>query len=318
MKISFIIPVFNAAKYLHRCIDSLLAQTNPNWEALFTDDGSTDGSFELLQRIANKDNRIRVFQINHEGSSGARNKGLDNASGDLIGFIDADDYIHKQLVELSISHFESHIDCDMMSFGYKVVNPEDRYSLPSLPENRTYERVLDSISSALRPWNATAHSVWRMIVRRNALGDLRFYPGIKHQDLLFTYQLWGRISWVAKYPYQLYGYVQTPGSVIRSQYSIDKINANETIIRELTCFYRGNEQVLRLLRTRLFPRMIANVWKQAERCGRKDIVDASRTMAIRLYRERLVRLSGFSIKRRIKYLLLLLKDRCLSGGCAKS
>lgn len=91
--ISIIIPVYNAENFLHRCIDSILAQTNLDWELLLIDDGSSDGSGAICDEYAKQDVRIRVIHKENGGVSSARNLGLDKAHGQWITFIDADDYV---------------------------------------------------------------------------------------------------------------------------------------------------------------------------------------------------------------------------------
>ena len=92
-KISVIVPVYNAEKYLHRCIDSILSQTFTDFELLLIDDGSKDGSGAICDEYAAKDNRVRVFHKENGGVSSARNLGLDNACGEWVTFVDADDYV---------------------------------------------------------------------------------------------------------------------------------------------------------------------------------------------------------------------------------
>lgn len=91
--ISIILPIYNAEQYLHRCIDSILAQSYTDFELLLVDDGSTDGSDAICDEYAVKDNRVRVFHKANGGVSSARNLGLDNAQGEYITFCDADDYV---------------------------------------------------------------------------------------------------------------------------------------------------------------------------------------------------------------------------------
>lgn len=83
-KISVIVPVYNTEKYLHRCVDSILAQTFTDFELLLIDDGSTDSSGAICDEYAQKDSRVRVFHKENGGASSARNLGLDNATGEWI------------------------------------------------------------------------------------------------------------------------------------------------------------------------------------------------------------------------------------------
>ena len=91
--ISVIIPVYNVAEYLPQCLDSVVSQTYRNLEIITVDDGSTDGSGTICDQYAEKDSRFRVIHKANGGVSSARNEGLKTAVGDLIGFVDADDWI---------------------------------------------------------------------------------------------------------------------------------------------------------------------------------------------------------------------------------
>lgn len=95
MKISVIVPVYNAEKYISRCVDSILKQIYSDWELLLVDDGSKDGSLAILNDYAKKDCRIKVFHQENAGAGAARNVGLDNAIGEYIVFIDSDDFVES-------------------------------------------------------------------------------------------------------------------------------------------------------------------------------------------------------------------------------
>ena len=100
-KVSFIVPVYNAGKYLHRCIDSLMQQSFTDFEVLLVDDGSSDDSGKICNDYAAKDERVKVFRKVNGGVSSARNLGLDNASGEYISFVDADDYLETNAMSES-------------------------------------------------------------------------------------------------------------------------------------------------------------------------------------------------------------------------
>ena len=102
IKISVIIPVYNASKYLRQCINSVLGQTLKNIEVICIDDGSIDNSLEILKEYQIKDNRIIVCTQENSGAAVARNKGLDIAKGDYIAFMDPDDYYPDRDVLFSI------------------------------------------------------------------------------------------------------------------------------------------------------------------------------------------------------------------------
>ena len=100
MLISLIVPVFNASRYLRACLDSIREQTHAEWECICVDDGSSDGSGEILDEYANNDRRFRVISLKENGGvSAARNLGLDCACGEYVGFVDSDDLIDSHWLE---------------------------------------------------------------------------------------------------------------------------------------------------------------------------------------------------------------------------
>ena len=113
-KISVIVPVYNVEAYLEMCVESILKQTYTNLEILLVNDGSTDNSGELCDQLAQRDQRIRVIHKENGGLSDARNRGIEEASSDLIGFIDSDDYIDEDMYEtLYRQMLESNADLSM-------------------------------------------------------------------------------------------------------------------------------------------------------------------------------------------------------------
>lgn len=106
--VSIIIPIYNIAEYLPRCLDSVLSQTLKNIEVLLIDDGSTDGSERICDEYAERDNRVKVFHLENGGVSRARNFGISAATGDYIGFVDADDWIEADMFSSLVSSADTH------------------------------------------------------------------------------------------------------------------------------------------------------------------------------------------------------------------
>ena len=104
--ISVIIPVYNAERYVGKCIESVQAQTYMDWQMILVDDGSMDKSLEVCQRYANQENRISVIHQENAGPGIARNTGIAKATGDYVVFIDSDDYIEKDYFSLLSKHEE--------------------------------------------------------------------------------------------------------------------------------------------------------------------------------------------------------------------
>ena len=120
-KVSIIVPVYNVEAYLHRCIDSILAQTFTDWELLLIDDGSPDRSGEICDEYALKDKRIRVFHKKNGGVSSARNFGLNNACGDWTTFVDSDDFLDRTSLSKMLD-LTNHYDSDLFCFKVRISN----------------------------------------------------------------------------------------------------------------------------------------------------------------------------------------------------
>ena len=118
-EISIIVPVYQVEKYIRQCIDSILAQTFTDFELILVDDGSKDNSGKICDEYAEKDKRIRVIHKENGGLSDARNKGLDNASGNYFMFVDGDDYIAPNMAEcLYKKIFEAKADIAVCNYRY--------------------------------------------------------------------------------------------------------------------------------------------------------------------------------------------------------
>ena len=96
--ISFVIPIYNASPTLHRCLDSLLSQTESDWEAICVNNGSTDVSLSILNEYAAKDKRFKIITQENQGSGVARNCGIDVAQGKYLAFLDADDWLALDMI----------------------------------------------------------------------------------------------------------------------------------------------------------------------------------------------------------------------------
>ena len=118
--VSFIVPVYNAARTLQTCINSIQQQTYPFFEIILINDGSTDGSGELCDAYATEDFRIRTFHQRNSGPAAARNKGIHHAIGTYIQFVDADDVIDPQMTKTLLSHMTEEIDLVICGYATTV------------------------------------------------------------------------------------------------------------------------------------------------------------------------------------------------------
>ena len=183
--ISVIVPVYNAEKYLHRCLDSILAQTYKDFELLLIDDGSTDASGRICDEYAQRDPRIRVFHKANGGVSSARNVGLDNAQGEWVTFCDADDWVESCFSEIDVKRYGEDIVCFPYAVGHQG-NDKRTFGC----EETSYSNAKDFYASRL---HTLFRSPWAKLFRRGCIGDLRYDTGIKvGEDLAFNLQFLSR------------------------------------------------------------------------------------------------------------------------------
>ena len=168
-QISVIVPVYKVEAYLHRCVDSILAQTFQDFEVLLVDDGSPDRSGEICDEYAKKDKRVRVFHKENGGVSSARNLGIENAKGIWIMFVDADDWLSADLVSYCSLFFPK---ADMIRFSYVSIFSEDEKE-QSVYHLKNFQSKDELVSLIIE--QKTYVAVWGGIYKRELFStDLRF------------------------------------------------------------------------------------------------------------------------------------------------
>lgn len=232
VKVSVIIPVYNASQYLERCIDSLLKQTLTSCEFIFINDGSTDSSLSILEHYLEKDVRVKLVSQENKGVSAARNAGLKIASGDYIGFVDADDFIEKDYFEKLYSASKG--DLDVVVCHYSSV--QDGYSITSKHPFQT-DIVLDEtyIKKEIIPFfisNESINSSCTKLYKRKVIDEfsIQFPIGVAlGEDGLFNSNFFSKSKKVCFINYIGYHYVEVLNSATRK---FDFTKYFERIIQE--------------------------------------------------------------------------------------
>lgn len=182
--ISVIVPIYNAEKYLYRCIKRILTQDYTELELLLIDDGSTDNSGTICDEYAIKDNRIRVFHKENGGVSSARNWGLDNAIGEYIMFVDSDDYMLPGMLEVMLSTLESK-KADLVVCG--TTETGGGYWTPIADVDYLINQLKENFVSLLH--TELLSPPWNKIYKKEIIGSNRFCEDISFgEDLLFNIQ----------------------------------------------------------------------------------------------------------------------------------
>lgn len=222
MKVSVIVPVYNAERYLDRCVASILDQTCPDLELILINDGSRDSSGAICDKWAGADPRVKVVHQENRGVSAARNAGLDMASGDYIAFVDADDEIAPETCETALRYMDDH---DMVMWDAVTVWGDDRREPDTIP------LLEDNCVVTGRDWTPEllgimAGAVWRCLYRASCIGDLRFACGLKFsEDRLFNLYAMGRVKSLCYLKRPLYYRLMHAESAVH-RYHKDHFEAN--------------------------------------------------------------------------------------------
>lgn len=225
-KISVIIPVYNVEPYLRECLDSVVNQTLRDIEIICVNDGSTDNSGAILAEYAALDGRITVITQENRGLSAARNVGMDAATGKYIYFIDSDDYIDLDALEVLYDRAEE-LKLDVLCYDFTNFC-DGIEGEPWQLVRREYGGVQrgTALLKQMRDENAYAISVWAMLFRHNYLKKIgmRFREGMIYEDITFTaFALLSaeRASHIGR---KLYHYRMRPNSIITTALSVKNIH----------------------------------------------------------------------------------------------
>lgn len=235
--ISVIIPVYNTKQYLQSCLDSILAQTYTDLEILFIDDGSADGSAELLDAFAEQDSRIRVIHQENGGVCAARNRGIEEARGDYLSFIDSDDTLEPDLYE-TLMHLIREHGVDIAHCSYNrvtggVVKPIGNSGMLHLHDG-------DQALKCLLTGKLFVGSCWTKLYARRLFEVVRFPAGIRtSEDMLVNFRLFRQVEKSAFLDVCKYNYLTSDtSSCIRTpqrKRAEDLLTVNQKMLEENDC-----------------------------------------------------------------------------------
>ncbi len=227
--LSIIVPVYNAEKYLDRCITSLLNQSYTNFEVLLINDSSTDNSAMICQRYVQKDSRIRLLNKKNEGAGFARNYGIMHAHGDIIGFCDADDYQSPDMYEKMISLMVEN-DYDLVYCGNtnekkipKITGQVEAF----VDEISIFRLMLGEVGTPPNIKEDTYYgsSVWRGIYKKKIIDEnkIKFLSERKigSEDLLFNLKFLSKCKSAAYLNDELYMHCDNDDSMTHSKEHFD-------------------------------------------------------------------------------------------------
>lgn len=244
IKVSIIIPMYNSENYIDKCIQSVINQTLNNIEILLVDDGSKDKTLEICNKYSSVDRRIKIIKQENNGVSYARNIGLDFAIGEYITFVDSDDFIENDMLE--ILYYEAvKNNCDIIMSGFNIINGSGiNYTMECDSKIYNKQEVFKLFYFDKKPFSP--NYAWGKLIKRSIFNNIRFREDIfLMEDTLFSIQLFmkcsNNIMYINKY---LYNYVQREGSESKrfSKKRITSFYALEELINIAKCINEEYER----------------------------------------------------------------------------
>ena len=223
MKLSIIVPVYGVAKYLPKCVDSLLAQDISDYEIILVDDGSTDECPQICDQYAEQYSNIKVIHQANAGLSAARNTGIAAATGDYIMFVDSDDYLQPNVLGALMEQVRRD-SLDVLRFRYQNVRESGDAFAPykAMTNYNDYSSTPTDGLAFLNERMGTQCYVVQFLVRREIVLQERFTPGIYFEDTDWTPRMLLRTKRVASSDLVVYNYLWREGSITLSQKDIAK------------------------------------------------------------------------------------------------
>lgn len=213
--ISVIVPVYNAEKYLRKCVDSIVDQTYRKLEIILVDDGSQDNSGMICDEYAQRDERVKVIHKENGGPASARNEGIKAATGDYVAFVDSDDWLDVNLYTDCILRME--YGTDVLLFGLKNVDIDGSNEVVIRPE---MSEINISDSDKQKLFYVTKNSLlgypWNKLLKRTIIGRTRFLDVGIREDLCFTFEIINKIKCIQCADVYGYNYVRRESSILHS------------------------------------------------------------------------------------------------------
>lgn len=239
-KVSVIMPVYNTEQYVEEAIRSIMQQTLSEIEIIIVDDGSTDNSLEVINKLKNIDNRINIYSQENKGQAEARNNGLSYAKGTYIYFMDSDDVLHTDALETCYNKCLTE-DLDFTFFDAEIFSDNNL----SLPISYIRKGIIDTaIESGIQSLNYQIDKrvyrvpVWLYFIKKEYLkqSDLNFRAGLKHEDQIFTAKLFVSAKRVAYIPEVFFFRRLRPESIMTGRYTISNVKDYFTVADDLQSF----------------------------------------------------------------------------------
>ena len=244
--VSIIVPIYNVENYLDDCLRSLVMQSYPNIEIILVDDGSTDNCGRICDEYFLKDRRIRVIHKKNGGLSDARNHGMAVATGSYITFIDSDDYIHEQYIEVLLTIakdkeadivvgdfklFQNAEQCHDKNIGEKEFSRVQILSDKHLYDNDFIKQETTSLTVA-----------WGKLYKKELWEGIQYPVGKIHEDTFTTYKLMERAGKVVYFKEPIYYWRENKNSITRGKFTTKHLLGLDAFQEQLEYFHKVGKQ----------------------------------------------------------------------------
>lgn len=256
-KISVIVPMYNVENYIDKCIQSIINQTLKDIEIILVDDGSIDKTVEISNKYAENDKRIKVIKQKNKGVSSARNYGVSIAEGDFITFVDSDDFIEIDMLEV-LYNAAIYNKCDVILSGIKIVKDSNiEYEFTTDSKIYTKQEVFKLFYFDKKPFSP--NYAWGKLIKRSVCNKIKFREDIfLMEDALFSMELFincsNNIMFLKKY---LYNYVQRDGS--ESKHFSKKRITSFYALEELLNFAKGIDKKYEKSFLKVYSKLILSI-----------------------------------------------------------
>lgn len=277
-EISVIVPVYNTGCYLKKCVESILSQTYGDFELWLVDDGSTDESPALCDEFAARDPRVRVIHQKNQGQSVARNNAISQMQGKWVMFVDSDDWIHPQSLEI-LHRLALEENVKISIAGYENTPGEDPVVTEEMlkPEIRTPKDfyMADFVTATLPVMK---------LIHRDALGDLRFPVGKYIDDEYIIYRILFSQPCLAVLKAPLYAYFINPESLTKRPWNPRRLDAWQAYEEQIAFFEDMGDRDLVAFRYRGF-------FENAQECmaAAREAEQTPQMKSVRMYMKKRVR-----------------------------
>lgn len=241
--ISIVVPVYNVENYLEKCINTIIEQTYKNIEIILVDDGAKDNSGKICDKYEKEDNRIKVIHKMNGGLSDARNAGINIAKGKYIAFIDSDDFIDNEMIQILYKNLIE-TDSDISICGVNVIQDE------KIQKENNKENKLEIVSKEQAYKNLYNNKALETVVAWNKLykitlfDEIRYPKGKINEDAFIIHKLINKTNRIVYTSNKMYYYIKRKDSIMGRKFNIKRLDELEAFEKRMEFFKQNKMQEL--------------------------------------------------------------------------